>query len=289
MSVAEDATPMGTFSDLPDGVSVETMDRGSTEDVLAVARVVQVSRVTLSPGAGQLTDTETPAIFYVESGPVKFEVDEDMSVPAMLFRTSVEGSSPTPVVVIPGTSLELQSGDLLTAPGRPDDEPPYPRIISSNGTEVPVSYIDVEIFPSENSHFSGSGGNPEIEPLDVSLGLQTAQEAAPELISVERLTIDAGASLPLANIGPTLFIIQDGTMLLTAHEGEAAIKRSDALFHEAPEFVTAGGSDDLMEGDVAFVVPGTAGSIQNSGTSALVVLTVSVMPAVATTSGTPTA
>lgn len=285
----EDATPTGVFRDPPEGVSIETVTRGSTDDVLAVARVVAVSRVTLSPDAGQLTDTETPAIFYVESGPVNFHVDEDMTTPAMLIRASVEGPSATPVVVIPGTSLDLQSGDLLATPGRADDEPPYPYIGISNNTEGPVSYIDIEIFPSENRHFSGSAGNPEIQPLDVSLGLQTAQEATPDVVSVGRLTVESGASLPLADVGPTLFIVQDGTMSLATDEGEVAVKRSETPFDEAPEYVAAGSSDDLAEGDSAFVMPGTAGSIRNGGARPLVVLTVSVVPTVATVAGTPTA
>jgi len=286
-SGAQDGTPAPGFGseDLPEGASFEPITQGTVDDVLAISRLVAVYRITLSAGAGRITDTDTPGLYYALDGALSASVDEDMLAPALLSRRAPDGGFAPPVLVLPGTGLDLLPGELLVNSGRADEESPYGYVGFDNAGETPVAYLDVEFFPS-GGHWGGSGGEIEEEPLDVSLGLATAQEPAPPVFTVGRLTIEPGASVPLDDVSPALLIAERGPMALTVDAGEAQVKRSGVDFDEAPETVE-GKAIDLASDDAAFVLPGTAGAIGNAGGGPAVLLVLSFVGLPAAELGTP--
>ena len=276
-SNAQDATPAPVSSDLAGGIPFEPISRGTIDELLSVARLMRVSRVTLSPDASQATYTVLPALYAVEEGAIAFDVDRDLPAPAWLIRATSDGSRGRTTVVLPGTSIELDPTHVLVVPGVPDVEPPYSYISAGNRSDEPVTYIDIEIFPTSNYHVLSNSGDPAVERLDVSLGLETAQEPAPDWIVAGRLVLEPGESSPFSGGAPQLAVVQEGTVVLSVEEGEAAVQRSGSSWGDAPDALSGDDWTDLAEDDAAFLAPGTTGALTNSGSMPMTVLLVTML------------
>jgi len=276
-AVAQEATPAVVLGESSEGVAFEPIDRGTIDELLAITRLMRVTRVTLAPGASQATYTVLPAVYAVEEGTVAFDVDRQLPIPARLVRPASDGSLSRSPVVLPGTSLQLVPSDALAVPGVPDVEPPYASIFAGNRSDEPATYLDIEIFPTTTPHVIDASGDRTLQGLDVSLGLATAQESAPAWIVVDRLILQPGASATVSVDAPLLIVAQEGTVSLSVGEGEAALQRSGTRWGDAPESLGAGDSSDLTGNDATFLLPGTTGGVTNAGPAPLTALLVTIL------------
>ena len=276
-AVVQDGTPAATLGDLPDGVAFEPIAQGGVDEVLLIARLMRVSRVTLLPDASQATYTVLPAVYVGEEGTTTFDVDRELTGAGRLVRADGDGTPRRSFVVLPGTSLDLRPEDALAVPGTPDVESPYASISARNRSDAPATYIDIEIFPTSNPHVLQSAGDPVSQGLDVNLGLATAQEPAPDWIVVDRLTLQPGASAVIAVDAPLLAVAQEGALSLSVDDGEAALQRSGTRWGDAPETLISGDSTDLTDRDAAFLLPGTTGAVTNAGPAPVTALLVTIL------------
>jgi len=271
---AGQATPAADGGDFPPGVSLEPVEEGTEAEVLAVAERVAVTRLTQEPGASTTRAVRHPTVFLVESGELTFVAgDAEGDEPATLLRAGDEQAEAK--VVTPGSRLTLVPGDRLVVPPTPPDFDPDYQAFGNRGSE-PAMYLEVEVFPSglpSAALFEDSDGFA-VEPLDVALGIQTAQEPAPPSVEVGCLTLDASAELPLDGLGPALLIAEQGALGLRVAEGSAPVVRAGADYDDAPEAVSAESDASLAPGDAVFVPPGTAGTLTAAQESAVSVVAV---------------
>lgn len=258
---AQGGTPPPTVDagELPEGAVFEPVNVGTEGDFLAVSERIAVTRVIQEPEAVTTRAIRHPTVFLVESGELGFVAgDASGEESAMLLRASDGGDDAR--IVTPGSQLSLAPGDRLVIPPTPPDfDPDY--VSFANQGDEPINYLEVEIFPSGRpaaALFEGLDGFT-VQPMDVTLGLPTAQEPAPPTISVGRLTLAPGMRLPLDVIGPALLLIESGALTVAPEDGQLPVERAGVDYDDVPEMVAAGEGATTAGGDAIFIAPDVSG------------------------------
>lgn len=260
-AMGQSSTPAAGFGgDLPEGATYEPVKEGTEGDVVRIAERVAVTRVIQEPEAVTTRAIRHPTAFLVETGGLTFVAgDAQGDEPATLLRADDQESGAR--LVTPGSRLDLAPGDRLVIPPTPPDSDPDYVTFANRGSE-PSRYLEVEIFPSGRPSallFEGLEGFA-VEPLDVALGLATAQEPAPPTVQVSRVALDPDASLPLDATGPALILVEDGTLGVAVEDGTVPVERSGVDYDEAPEVTATDSEATLAAGDAAFISPGVTGA-----------------------------
>ena len=261
--------PSFGLGDLPEGVSFEPVPWGQASEARSLARALAASRLVQAPGTVATRVVRRPTVILVESGSLTFVDGLEGDAPAAMVRAGRERGQSS-IVTPPGVALA--PGDLLALPPvPPDHDHGYVSLV--NRVAEPAVYLEVEMFPSSTPStalWADSEGFA-VERLDVA-----AIPRGSLAISLGRLQVDPGASLPLVGSGPVVLLEVDGTVELTARgEGmPVSVSLPGANPANALVAVPMGTGRTLPPGAAAFVPPGAAGAVRNTGPTVAAVLVV---------------
>ncbi len=275
---APTALAKDTSTPVDGGVATQPILAVQFPDTPPAPAFVAVVRYTLPPGTSVPSgETTGPRLFIAESGEITVaSIESDAG-----FRRAADAppsqSSQTSV-----TDAILRPGDhfLLTDPA--------PIDLRNDGSRAAV-VLDAFVFPAAPlgvvPHTTMDG--VVVDPL--VFGVADAMPAAPVELRIERLDIDNGSQISLtASSGPRLFVVESGTLGLFAETG--VITYSGAAGNNPGS--TAGrvrtvspGSESLLTARGSVVVQaGASGAARNLGRTRLVLLSVTLLPAI---TGTP--
>jgi quercetin dioxygenase-like cupin family protein len=122
---AQDGTPSGEESALPEGLAFELLGVGTADELPTAPADLFLFRLTLDPGAVLPIDAADPstALIYVESGTLVLRVDAPLTVrrastPATAAAGGGEEVVPAREQVAAGTEFTLGPGDSFVVPPR---------------------------------------------------------------------------------------------------------------------------------------------------------------------------
>jgi hypothetical protein len=232
--------------------------------------------------------TGGPVILYVESGTLRVVIDApsgqsdtmpEMGLP-LLARASSSLSAVVPVTVLPNTRLELARDDLLAMPNGTS--------CGMYGSAPEVVYLRIDGFPESPGLQSYADLDMIVTPLDVSFGMPTAQEQAPNTIVAGELMLEPGTTLTLGDhTWPVFFRVRQGAGTLSIATEGGIVRRAGAGSTAPSEVLMPNEEVDLNVGDEGYIPLGAAGSLANVGDTGLILLSAAVVPSAAS-SATPT-
>jgi len=290
--VAADAQPRSQvrWDGLPPEAIFEPITEATVEDISTLASLVSIARVTYMVQISTSLTMRTPTLLALEAGDLAFIAPEAHQGPIMLIRPSADEGGSTPLLVTPGSRLELAPGELLAIPPAGGDTSNPPSIGLVHSGDDPSVYLIAQVFPGgvPLARLIGGSSHTSVEFLDLPLGVQTALPPAPSAFEAGRLTIEPSQSsevrLPTS---PTLLVIEGGELGLVADIGQVEVKREGADFETTPKAIEPGGNSLLSPGDAAFASPGVAATVRNPGPGPVTVLVLTVK-APLLQAGTPT-
>jgi len=283
-ALAQEATPPASpFGDLPAGVEYAPVADASTDDLVAVASLIQVIRWTETGGIGLVRscfDDETggPLVFLVESGRFDFAVSEPGpgigGLPSQGVPTLFRAADRRPVLVVPGTRVELSAGDIVLTPNGTECSLLSPSLRAVDPVVlVQVRFLPSGPFPLRNDAYT------TIENYDVGFGLATANPPPPPAIVSGELTLQPGARLNLPRAMPVVaFAIGAGSLQVTVAGDAGIVRREEAGVLGRSEPLPPKTDIGVDQGDVVYLPPGPNAVLLNSSQSAVSVLVVSVIP-----------
>lgn len=259
---------------LPAGVSFEPLDGGRVAEGRAMAGAVAVTRVSQAPGAVSTRVFRRPAVILLESGTLTFVDRSGGGDSAVVFPAGGRGRP-----VTAGAGLALARGDLLVVPPAHGGHADHGYMTLVNLRPEPATYLELEAFP---------GGEPPwatllvdtagfaVAPLAVASGAGGGRSATPSAVSIGRLTLAPGASVPLGRTGPAVLLVEGGAVELVAEAGDVPAARPGIDYGATPGVVHAGEGRTLGVGGAAFVRPGATGTFRNPGRAPITALVVGI-------------
>lgn len=271
------SNPLGK---LPQGVSFTRIETATTDQIPIFTALAGVSRMTWGREAnfgGECYEGVTggPEIILIEKGTLRIFMSPASEQKGDLPRLLRKGST-KPVSVLPNTKVNLDPGDLMAFPNG-----------SSCGMYGPLSGNDSVTFlriRGLTSYLESQTINyPEIQMaeqvLDLNFGVATTNPPAPASVVLGSLTLAPGAQLPLSALTvPIIFALGPGQATLTTNMKGGVVRRSGTEDGLPSEDLPRNTAVTLNEGDASYVLPGTKGSLTNSGSDPLTLWVVAVVP-----------
>lgn len=248
------ATPSGDATPIAaDEVAIATLLRAVTSD-LPTEPVVELSRLTVEPGARWELVVPGPVLYLVESGALGLSVDGA----ARIVRAST--GTPTDESTEAGIDYTIRQGDQAVIPAATS----YTLV---NDGERPVQALATVTFASSTAvpSWLPAGDLPPgvaLQPIAADVFDDPALAGGRVEIVVARATLAPGAALP----------------------ADWATRRSLLVVESGRVGLTTGGAPEstLEAGNVARNEGGPASAVRNAGDSPLVLLIVSLTPEAAT-------
>lgn len=276
--------PRSGWGALPPGITFAAIANPTSADLAEVASLLRVSRMTWGPEAdlfGVCFDLHSggPVILYVESGTLRIVINEssgqsetmpEMGLP-LLARGSSSLAATVPVIVLPNTRLELTSNDLLAMPNGTS--------CGMYGSAPEVVFLRIDGFPAGPGLQSHADLGMLVTPLDVSLGMPTAQEEAPSTIVAGELRLDPGMTLTLGDQAwPIFFRVRQGAGSLSIASEGGIVRPVEAGSMAPSEVLMPDEIVDINIGAGAYLPLGAPGTLTNVGDNALILLSAAVVP-----------
>ena len=283
-ALTQDATPPASpFGDVPAGIDFAPLADASAADLVAIAAMIQVTRWTEKEGIGLVRacfDDETggPLVFLVESGRFEFVVSEPgpgaAGLPSQGVPTLFRAADRRPVLVVPGTRIELSAGDVVLTPNGTECS----LLSSLEGVVEPVVLVQVRFLPSgpfplRNDAFT------VIENFDVAVSLATANPPPPPAIIAGGLTLQPGAQLNLPRTVPAIALaIREGSLDVRVAGNAGILRRGEAGAPGPSEPIPPRTDLGADQGDIVYLPPAPNAVLRNPGRSPVSLLVVSVVP-----------
>ena len=285
--LAQDATP-----DVAVGVIGTPTDEALTRTPLLEApfrlpragNFLALFRVTYAPGSDEpLGGWHGPTLTYVESGTLLVELP---SPKGQLLRAS----APTEPDVPTAGENTLQTGDALVLPAFAD------HAITNPKDEPAVISILLAVGGGDPGPPLSAGG---VTTKVAAKGSLASLPSGPVSVTLDRLTVLPGTSVPLTTAGVVLATVEAGAarLLTEAEEGITVTRGSEAdeigtpVYSETrPGVVTAdrpadaagtvlpGTETTLLLGDGVLLPTERSGELSNAGDTPLVLLLVTITP-----------
>ncbi len=152
-TAAQEGTPPADGGAL-EGVSIEPLGFGTTEEFPVAPADFALSRIVIDPGGGFPRPEVVIALLYVESGALTIQVEAPIQVTraaTIEALTTGAGEIPEPEEVEAGTEVTLEAGDSVVIPPNVAGE------IRNDGDE-PVVYLAAFAVPLEEGGAIEEGG-----------------------------------------------------------------------------------------------------------------------------------
>ncbi len=271
------------FGDLPSGVVFAPPNELSTDELVESASLIQVTRWTEKGGIGLVRscydeESGAPLVFLVESGRFDFAVTEPGpgvgGMPSQGVPTLFRGNDRRPVLVVPGSTIEMSPGDVVLTPnGTECSLLSRPGDAAGTVVLVQVRFFPSGPFPLRDDEYT------TIENFDVNLGVVSANPPPPPAIVSGVLTLQPGARLDLSRSNAAVaFSVRAGSLEVTVDTGMGIIRRkdADAPRRSVPIPVRTGIAVD--HGDMVYLPPESNTVLRNVGHVPVSTFVVSVLP-----------
>lgn len=283
--LAQGGTPASQHSnDLLKGVTFEPITNGSAEELLAVADLVSATRIAAEVGPGVLSFYNDnagfvgPRILVVESGPLTagpINVSPgSLPGPSLLVQAS-GGQDDEPAVVLPGSNLLLEPGDLIFFPA----DTAYRASTFEAG--APAIYLELAVFPVRA--ILRQAGDVVVsgyvaEPLAPDIGVAAVYPLAPPILRVGRLTLAPGVIMPgyRTEGRVEVFQVEVGAVSITAPGTKIQFRRGE---ESSPGQIIAPSAETSFDPSDAFMLPpGTEATVSNVNSQVATLLSVVIDP-----------
>lgn len=295
LATAQDHSLAASIGNLPNGVAFHQFSGPATSSEIKIfSSLISVSRRTWGAN-GNLGGfcyeavTGGPEIILVEDGALHvamFPTSDQAGDFPRLIRKDDSGQLQTPVSVLPNTQIELKPGELIAFPNGASCS-----LLGPSTTGESVTFLNIYGL---TSYADSQGVNyPDTQmieqPLDLALGIATANPQTPPTIVLGRLSFAPKVGLPLSSLAvPAIFSVRIGSATFTTNMEGAVIRRSGSDASSASEPLPANKEASMATGDSSYVLPGTTGSLANQGAKDMELWVALIIPPSAVP-GTPAA
>ncbi len=252
----------------PPGVSPFVLASATLDVLPSAPALIGMERDTFAPGASRAIDVGAHGnVAVLESGELTLTFDHETAITRPATATTPSATRQ----IAAGAESVIAAGDALYLPGGGTGT------ISNLGTQpaaLVVAFIGVlEGDPSGPPPAGPEGVSAEL----LALGFTETVPAAPGVLAMTRLGLDAGAVFASDGATPSLRLIvaESGPVDVTF---DAAVVVTRAASH-TPEPTPAGQPIRLNAGDVVLVPPSASGAFTNPGPATLTLLTASLQEA----------
>ncbi|MDP9370031.1 MAG: hypothetical protein M3Q03_17465 [Chloroflexota bacterium] len=269
-TLAQNATPTTEENRSPAGDTVTPLARATVDELPAGPVDIGLFRLTITPGAEDRTPGESGiSLVAMEAGDFTFHLAGEPSV-----MRSEGGGTPVEETVPAGHPVALTVGDTLLLPVG------VRGTVRNDGQEAATAVV-LFVRPSQMATGVTPGATTtpnDVEPVGITyrgvFGVVGEElPAGPVVLTIERLTLEVGGSVPShPHAGPELSIIEEGFARFTGEAGRIELfdpgdlaQVRAAMGGVLPEvaivFITPTpsfklGSFSLQEGDGALYHPG---------------------------------
>jgi predicted ester cyclase len=238
-------------------------------------RTEQVVRLQRRTYAGGASSTETavagPAMLFVESGTPSFALDYRSPKPAVMFRSAAAGDPGGRIAVPPGETVTLSGGDALAVSPRT----PY-TVRNEERTPATILVVSIGVPPSPETAPEARTTAPAVGVTDdvLAAGNAVTLPPGPLTLALGRATLAPRSELSLHPVaGAEAVAVDGGHLTLVLPRGSAWLHTPE---HSA---ITAREYEEIPTGQGVTTAPGSTVAYRNDGSTALVLLVVTVQPA----------
>jgi hypothetical protein len=257
------------------GVRVQQILSVGFPDVPVAPAFIAITRYTLPPGTGLASGATTgPRLFLVETGEITIRSAGSDSG----FRRAADA----PAMSGPGgPDVILRPGDHYF-PTNPNSFE-----LRNDGARA-AAFLDAIVFPKAPLGIVPYTTMDGVVVDPLVAGVADAVPSAPVELRIERLDVATGQQVALtAAPGPRLFVVESGTLGLAADAGvmtySGAAGNNPGSTAGRVRTVAPGSESLLTARGSVFVQAGASGAASNLGRTRLVLLSLSLLPAIPAT------